>query len=76
MSATKIFFSSQVDDGDPPFPRPAGYWWFGCNKTSQQLKQKDSHQVVNIQADQRLDVPLGLSDQFDVSEQSENNSTS
>lgn len=20
----------QVDSADPPFPRPAGYWWFGC----------------------------------------------
>ncbi|XP_046668364.1 matrix metalloproteinase-2 isoform X3 [Homalodisca vitripennis] len=19
-----------VDSADPPFPRPAGYWWFGC----------------------------------------------
>jgi len=23
----------KVDDGDPPFPRPAGYWWFGCTST-------------------------------------------
>ena len=19
-----------MDDGDPEFPRQAGYWWFGC----------------------------------------------
>lgn len=19
-----------MDSADPPFPRPAGYWWFGC----------------------------------------------
>jgi len=28
----------KVDDGDPSFPRPAGYWWFGCTtaaKTNQ-----------------------------------------
>jgi len=23
----------KVDDGDPSFPRPAGYWWFGCQNT-------------------------------------------
>ena len=20
----------QIDKAAPPFPRPAGYWWFGC----------------------------------------------
>jgi len=20
----------RIDEGDPPFPRAAGYWWFGC----------------------------------------------
>ena len=24
----------KVDDGDPPFPRQAGYWWFGCETAS------------------------------------------
>jgi len=24
----------RVDDGDPPFPRQAGYWWFGCETAS------------------------------------------
>ena len=28
----------QVDEGDPPFPRPAGYWWFGCDTLSQPLR--------------------------------------
>eukprot|EP00091_Calanus_sinicus_P007250 TRINITY_DN18211_c0_g1_i1.p1 TRINITY_DN18211_c0_g1~~TRINITY_DN18211_c0_g1_i1.p1 ORF type:complete len:117 (-),score=15.26 TRINITY_DN18211_c0_g1_i1:303-653(-) len=31
--------SFKVDDGDPPFPRPAGYWWFGCERQSQQSQQ-------------------------------------
>ena len=22
----------QVDKGDPPFPRSAGEWWFGCKQ--------------------------------------------
>lgn len=22
--------SPQVDTADPPFPRPTGFWWFGC----------------------------------------------
>ena len=21
----------QVDKADPPYPRPVGDWWFGCN---------------------------------------------
>jgi len=24
----------QVDKAEPPFPRPAGYWWFGCKSSS------------------------------------------
>lgn len=24
----------QVDTADPAFPRPAGYWWFGCKAES------------------------------------------
>lgn len=24
----------QVDTTDPPFPRNAGYWWFGCRAES------------------------------------------
>ena len=27
-----IFKSFQIDKADPPFPRPAGYWWFGCSQ--------------------------------------------
>ena len=26
------FFLFQIDNADPPFPRPAGYWWFGCSQ--------------------------------------------
>lgn len=28
----------KVDDGEPPFPRPAGYWWFGCTNAAQTLE--------------------------------------
>ena len=62
-----MFFAFKVDDGDPPFPRPAGYWWFGCETSSQQLRQNDTRTVVNIQSDQRSDVPLRDNDNFDVS---------
>lgn len=24
----------QMDTADPPFPRVAGYWWFGCRPES------------------------------------------
>ena len=64
---TNMFSSAKVDDGDPPFPRPAGYWWFGCERQSQQLRQNDSQAVVNIQRDQRSDVPFRHSDSYDVS---------
>lgn len=25
-----LYGALQVDNADPPFPRSAGYWWFGC----------------------------------------------
>ncbi|XP_043202429.1 matrix metalloproteinase-2-like isoform X1 [Amphibalanus amphitrite] len=28
----------QVDEADPPYPRPAGYWWFGCKSQSSSLR--------------------------------------
>jgi len=61
--------SFKVDDGDPPFPRPAGYWWFGCEtqKASQQLRRDDSRIVFDVQGDQRSDVPLRNLDSLDVS---------
>jgi len=31
--------SFRVDDGDPEFPRQAGYWWFGCQS---EAKTKES----------------------------------
>ena len=65
LSSTICYF--QVDDGDPPFPRPAGYWWFGCETASQQLRKDDSRIVFNVQGDQRSDVPLRRTDIFDVS---------
>jgi hypothetical protein len=27
-------YAFQVDTADPPFPRPAGSWWFGCKPDS------------------------------------------
>jgi len=32
----------RVDDGDPPFPRPAGHWWFGCDQASTPLVRDNS----------------------------------
>ena len=26
----------KVDQGNPSFPRPAGYWWFGCQSIQSQ----------------------------------------
>ena len=38
----KDFLVGQVDKADPPFPRPAGYWWFGCTKPSLPLKKNET----------------------------------
>ncbi|XP_027228336.1 stromelysin-3 isoform X1 [Penaeus vannamei] len=27
----------KIDSGDPAFPRPAGYWWFGCPASGSQM---------------------------------------
>jgi len=32
----------RVDDADPPYPRPAGYWWFGCKSQSSSLTTSSS----------------------------------
>ncbi|CAL4067849.1 unnamed protein product [Meganyctiphanes norvegica] len=32
----------RVDSADPPFPRPTGYWWFGCPDSSQ-IQEGSSH---------------------------------
>uniref|UniRef100_A0A2P2I1R8 Matrix metalloproteinase-14-like n=1 Tax=Hirondellea gigas TaxID=1518452 RepID=A0A2P2I1R8_9CRUS len=29
----------RVDSADPPFPRPVGYWWFGCQASGSQVLQ-------------------------------------
>jgi len=31
---------SQVDTADPPFPRNAGYWWFGCRAENKGHRQE------------------------------------
>lgn len=33
----------QIDKGDPPFPRPNGRWWFGCN-TAATLRDENTNQ--------------------------------
>ena len=35
----------RVSDGDPSFPRPVGFWWFGC-PASQPLRQKGGAQLT------------------------------
>ena len=35
----------RVSDGDPSFPRPVGFWWFGC-PASQPLRQKGGAQLI------------------------------
>lgn len=31
-----IFISSQVDEGNPPYPRSTALWWFYCKSASAQ----------------------------------------
>ena len=45
----------QVDEGDPPFPRPAGSWWFGCHNKNLQLRQSDNDDVGREILDDDLD---------------------
>lgn len=44
----------RVDTATPDFPRPVGYWWFGCPASGSQL-------ALGVQND-RGDVPLTSSD--------------
>lgn len=55
--------SFRVDDGDPPFPRPAGYWWFGCEETSQPLEE--SSESLDIVTRDDLDVSSEILDADD-----------
>jgi len=58
----------QVDSrASPSFPRPAGYWWFGCT-----TQPREGSPEELLQADQpRADVmPRGvLDDNLDVSDE-------
>lgn len=30
-----------IDNGDPPYPRDTGKWWFGCGKDSKAVKKEE-----------------------------------
>lgn len=36
----RLFRFLQVDTADPPFPRNAGYWWFGCRAENKGHRQE------------------------------------
>jgi len=38
----------KVDDGDPPFPRPAGYWWFGCENSPSRGAYRDRANLLDL----------------------------
>jgi len=46
----------RVDRGDPPFPRPAGYWWFGCQNTPARGALTDTREATLDSLDHNLDV--------------------
>lgn len=33
VTTIHVFLSLQVDQSDPPFPRPTAHWWYGCKNT-------------------------------------------
>lgn len=37
-----------IDSGDPAFPRPAGPWWYGCNKDDLQANDEDEDEDTDI----------------------------
>ena len=40
----------QVDTTDPPFPRSAGYWWFGCRAVSKQYTKDGDKKELRASA--------------------------
>ena len=56
----KDLYVAQVDKADPPYPRPAGYWWFGCTKPSQPLKKNETER--NLKEDAQLANNLSRQD--------------
>lgn len=58
--------SFTVDEADPPFPRPVGYWWLGCKSSASQRAAPST----------RNDVPLpndfdAGDDKFDAGDKDE-----
>ncbi|KAF2354216.1 Hemopexin-like repeat protein [Trinorchestia longiramus] len=43
--------SFRIDTADPPFPRPAGYWWFGCPASGSQHEHETKNDDVRHAAD-------------------------
>lgn len=43
--------SFSVDDADPPFPRNAGYWWFGCRSETKGGITVDPMVVTKVNKD-------------------------
>lgn len=44
----------RIDTADPPFPRPVGYWWFGCSASSSQTDLQSKR--ANVLSQNDLDV--------------------
>ena len=45
----------KVDQGIPAYPRPAGDWWFGCNKKGS--VQSDNGRSIDFNGKIQLDQP-------------------
>ena len=43
----------EIDRGDPPFPRPSGRWWFGCE--SADIKGESGSSLIQYGEDNEYD---------------------
>merc|ERR1712107_334153 len=46
----------QIDSGDPPFPRPAGKWWFGCKPKETFALHDDDEGIIKINQDKVISM--------------------
>ena len=55
----------QIDNGDPPFPRKSGKWWFGCKKEAFALRD-DEGGVFKLSSVKKQDQKQAITSTFDL----------
>ena len=68
FSLLKLRFNDrrfQIDNGDPPFPRKSGKWWFGCKKEAFALRD-DEGGVFKLSSVKKQDQKQAITSTFDL----------